>query len=240
VENDIDKQDVVLRNTVQQGVSGIILYPVNSKDVSPFLNELIRQHYPLILLDRYFSGFSVDYVTSDNFGGGLMATQHLLGLGRKRIAFVSWHDPSVTMEHRQAGYRQALQENGMDFDPDLEWEVEGYPEIDTATLTHRLEKFRPDGVFAANDQLALAIQRVARSVNISIPEDLSLVGFDNLDISSQLDVPLTTISQPAMEMGRTAATTVIRKIENRSEGVERHILPTSLVVRQSCGANQRS
>ena len=237
VENSSEKQEAALRLAIQQGVAGIILYPVNSTDIGTELSGLVQRKAPLVLVDRYLRGLATDYVTSDNFGGGLNATQYLLSLGHRRIAFLSWHDAAVTMEHRRAGYRQALLEGGVDLDPTLEWEVEGYPDIDLAALAAHLQRDpRPTAIFASNDQLALATQRVARTLKILIPAHLALVGFDNLEVSAQLDVPLTTIAQPAFEIGRTAGEQVIRRIMGQSNGVESHILPVNLVVRHSCGA----
>ena len=237
VENSPEKQEDALRQALRQEVAGIILYPVNSTDTGPVLCELVQRQVPLVLVDRYLRGVNTDYVTSDNFGGGLRATQHLLRLEHRRIAFLSWVDTAVTMEHRRAGYRQALQEAGLDLDPRLEWVVEGYPDIDITALAALLTQTqRPTAIFAANDQLALAAQRAARSLKMSIPDDLALIGFDNLEISAQLDVPLTTIIQPAFEMGKTAGEIVISKIKGQSNCVEQRILPTKLVVRQSCGA----
>jgi len=236
VENSPEKQEDALRQALKRGVAGIILYPVNSTDAGPVMRELVQRQVPLVLVDRYLRGLYTDYVTSDNFGGGLRATQHLLRLGHRHIAFLSWINTAVTMEHRRAGYRQALQEAGLDLDSRLEWEVEGYPDIDIAALAAYLARVpRPTAIFAANDQLALAAQRAARSLKMSIPDDLALVGFDNLEISAQLDVPLTTIVQPAFEMGKTAGEMVICKIKGQSNCVEQRILPTQLVVRRSCG-----
>jgi len=240
VENDLEKQTAALRSAVQQGVAGIILFPVDSTHVSPIMSELIAQSYPFVVVDRYLRGLYNDYVTSDNFGGGLRATQHLLRLGHRRIAFVSWHDPAVTMEHRRMGYRCALEEAGLPVDPTLECEVEGYPSIDLDALADFLSREpRPTAVFAANDQLALAVRRAAHTLGLTVPQDLALVGFDDLDIAAHLDVPLTTIAQPIFEMGKTAAEVVIRKIQGQSPGIERHILPTRLIVRHSCGAYLR-
>jgi GntR family transcriptional regulator of arabinose operon len=237
VENSPEKQEAALRLAIQQGVAGIILYPVNSTDIGVMLSELVQRKMPLVLVDRYLRTLLTDYVTSDNFGGGLKATQHLLRLGHRRIAFLSWHDTAVTMEHRRAGYRQALLETGLQLDPALEWEVEGYPDIDLAALAGYLQRDpRPTALFASNDQLALATQRVARNLKIAIPSGLALVGFDNLDISAQLDVPLTTIAQSTFEIGQTAGEQVISRIMGQSNGGEHQILPVKLIVRQSCGA----
>lgn len=254
VENDLEKQELALRQVYQQGAGGIILYPVNSNDAGPMVRYLIEQNYPLVLVDRYIRGLYADHVTSDNFGGGLMATQHLLSLGHRRIAFLSWIEKVTTMEHRRAGYRQALQEAEVAFEPGLEWEVSGYPEIDLSDLEVKLaQPERPKAIFAANDQLALAVQRVARLLKLSIPDGLALVGFDNLEISAHVEIPITTIAQPAFEMGREAGELLLSKImsvakrEAGGSGDEipaeasyahKRILPVQLVVRQSCGAIQ--
>ncbi len=237
VENCIEKQELAVRSALQRGVAGIILYPVNSSDFSPLLVELVKQQFPLVLVDRYIRGLYADYVTSDNFGGGLMATQHLLRLGHRRIAFLNWKEPATSIEQRKAGYRQALQEAGISPDPGLEWEVVGYPDVDQAAISECLSSIeRPTAIFAANDQLAMAVQRVARLQKIAIPDDLALVGFDNLDISSQLDTPLTTIAQSPFDIGKAAGDLVVCKIRKEDKTIQHCILPTHLIVRSSCGA----
>jgi DNA-binding LacI/PurR family transcriptional regulator len=239
VENDVAKQEKIIREAEQQGVSGIVLYPVNSTTISPILRELNQKKYPLVLVDRYIRGLYFDYVTSDNFGGGINATQHLLALGHRRIAFLSWKDLATTMDHRRLGYRQALLEAGIKPDPNLEWEVKGYPEIDQVAIKELLLKpDRPTAIFAANDQLAISVQRVARSLQISVPEDLALVGFDDLDISAQLDIPLTTIAQKPFEIGAIAGDLILWQIRNNTTCVQRRILPVELIVRDSCGASE--
>lgn len=237
VENDFDNQEVVLRKSLQQGVSGIILYPVDSNDVSPTLRELILNELPIVLVDRYIRGLHCDYVTSDNINGGLIATQHLLSLGHRRIAFLGWEELATSMDHRRLGYRQALLEAGIKPDSTYEWEVIGYPEVDQAALIQRLSQpQRPTAIFAANDQLALSVLSVSRSLNISIPEQLAVVGFDNLDISSHLDIPLTTVAQPAFDIGCTAGELLLGRIDKETTWIQRRIMPVQLIVRQSCGA----
>jgi DNA-binding LacI/PurR family transcriptional regulator len=239
VENDLEKQDEILRKAFQQQVAGIVLYPVSSKDTCPMIARLAEENYPLVLVDRYIRGRYIDCVMSDNFGGGLLATQHLLSLNHRRIAFLNWTEMSTAMEHRRAGYQQALFEACIPADPGLEWEVDGYPEIDQVTLEAKLaETSHLTAIFAANDQLAIAVQRAARKLKIAIPEDLALVGFDNLDISAQLDIPLTTIAQPAISMGRTAGELILSKISGQSSGVQCRILPVQLIVRRSSETNE--
>jgi DNA-binding LacI/PurR family transcriptional regulator len=237
VENDIGQQATALRRAVQQRVAGIVLYPVNSKDASPTLSNLVRERFPLVIVDRYIRGVFSNYVVSDNFGGGVIATQHLLSMEHRRIAFLSWAEISTSMEHRRLGYRHALLEAGIEPDSNLEWEVIGYPEIDhNAIVEYFLQPGRPTAIFAANDQLALTVQNVAQSLNLQIPDDLALVGFDDLDISTHLDIPLTTVAQPAFDMGSTAGDLVICQISEKDDCTHRHILPVQLIIRRSCGA----
>jgi GntR family transcriptional regulator of arabinose operon len=238
VENDLVKQDEILEKAIQQQMAGIVLYPVSSKSSSPVIARLARENFPLVLVDRYVRGQYIDCVMSDNFGGGLLATQHLLSLGNRRIAFLNWMEMSTAMEHRRAGYHQSLIEACLPVDPELEWDVVGYPEVDQASVEGSLGAARPTAIFAANDQLAMAIQRAARKLKISMPEELALVGFDNLDISAQLDIPLTTIAQPAISIGRTAGELILSKISGQSPGIQCCILPVKLIVRQSSGAKE--
>lgn len=236
VENDIDKQERILRKSLHTNVSGIVLYPVDSNYISPILSKLTQDRFPIVLVDRYIRGLYTSYITSDNIAGGVIATQHLLSLGHRRIAFLSWSELATSMEHRRLGYRQALLEQGIEPEPTLEWEVVGYPDIDLAALEeYLLQSNRPTAIFTANDQLALSVLRVARSLNISVPEELALVGFDNLDISAQIDIPLTTIAQPAFDIGHMAVELILCQIKKEVSWIQRQILPVQLIVRQSCG-----
>lgn len=241
VENSLTRQGQVLEQLDRDGIRGIVLFPVDSVHVDPSLVRLAERDFPLVIVDRYLKTLLTDYVTADNFGGALRATQHLIGLGHRRIAFLTWKDPAVTMEHRRAGYEQALIEGGLSPADELIWEVEGYPTIDLAALCQFLQaEARPTAIFAANDQLALAVYRAAREMNLRIPEDLALVGFDDLNTVAHLETPLTTVAQPMFEMGRKATEVVIGRIAGVLTGPQRHILPTQLIVRRSCGAFRQS
>lgn len=236
VENDVQRQAEVLQNLVEQQLAGILLYPVNS-DGDDTIRHLLQSGYPLVLVDRYLRGIPSDYVMSDHFGGMLRATQHLIQLGHRRIGFVSWRDPSISMEHRAAGYRQALVEMGTPYDPVLTVVVESYPRI-LAEPLHRLlnRALGVTAVAAANDQIALAVYQAARQMGLRVPEDLALVGFDNLDFTQHLDTPLTTVEQPAFEIGQTAVEALVRRINDENTPPQRIVLPTRLIIRQSCGA----
>jgi GntR family transcriptional regulator of arabinose operon len=239
VENDYQRQAEVVQALAEQGLAGVVLYPVDSIHVEP-MKRLAYSGYPIVLVDRYLSGVATDYVMSDHFGGAVRAMQHLIELGHQRIGFVYWCDPAISMEHRKAGYIQALAEAHITYDPDWVCEVEGYPTVDIDSL-HRFLTEHADltAVFAANDQIALAVYQAARKIGIRIPHDLALVGFDNLDFTMHLDVPLTTIEQAAFDIGRRAVETLLARIQNPSGPWQQVIVPTRLVVRRSCGAYLR-
>lgn len=239
-ENSLVKQSEILEQLERDNIAGIVLFPVNSTHVDSTLKRLVNEGYPLICIDRYLKQLPTDYVTMNNFGGALQATQHLIGLGHERIGFLTWRDPAITMEHRQIGYRTAMNEAGLDPDPDLIWEVTGYPSIDMKLVAESLQKdSRPTAIFAANDRLALGVYQIARQLHLRIPEDLAVVGFNNLAITAHLEVPLTTVTQPTFEMGRKAAEILIGRIRGTIRGRQQHILGTQLIVRESCGAEER-
>jgi DNA-binding LacI/PurR family transcriptional regulator len=140
------------------------------------------------------------------------------------------------MEHRALGYQQAILEAGLRVEEDFICKVKGYPTVELEPLIHFLTRHKQlSAVFAANDQIALAVYQAARQAELSIPQDIALVGFDNLDFTDHLDVPLTTVAQPAFEIGQTAFEILFRRICHQLEEFQQVILPTKLVVRQSCG-----
>lgn len=239
VENDYRQQAEVLATLAEQGLAGVVLYPVDSVHIEP-MKHLTYAGFPIVLVDRYLSGVATDYVMSDHFGGAVRAMQHLIELGHTCIGFAYWRDPAISMEHRKAGYIQALAEAQIAHKTSLICEVEGYPTVDLASLRTFLTD-HPDltAVFAANDQIALAVYQAARELGIRIPHDLALVGFDNLDFTMHLDVPLTTVKQSAYDIGQRAVETLLARIKNPSSSWRRVIVPTELIIRQSCGAYLR-
>lgn len=236
VENDPLYQRRLLQELMSGPLSGVILYPVESHSSEP-LRRASQSGFPLVMIDRYVLGVHADYVVADNFGGALRAVQHLIALNHERIGFVSWRDDASSIAQRQTGYRQAMAEAGLVVDDaTMTCEVPSYPDIAPDALYPFLTRSpRPTAVFAANDQIAVAVYRVARELGLRIPQDLALVGFGNLEFTSQLDVPLTTVSMPALDMGYMAARTLIQRAGNAALPIQRLILPTELVIRQSCG-----
>lgn len=234
VNNDLEQQQDVIQKLVGQGVTGIALYPVDSESPAG-IDRLVRAHYPLVLVDRYLKQLSTDYVMSDHFGGALRGVHYLVEGGHERVGFVTWLSPAVSMDHRFLGYAQALRERGIEADESLICRVEGYPTVNRAPLMKYLTgPNRPTAIFAANDQIAIALYRAATAVGLRIPEDLSVVGFDNLDMSAHLDPPLTTMAQPFLQMGRAAAQVLLSRIQGDNLPPQQITLSPELIIRESC------
>ena len=234
VNNDIRQQAETVERLYQEGVTGIALYPVDSESVAP-LDRFVRAGFPLVLVDRYLTHLSTDFVMTDHFGGAIRGVRYLLDQGYERVGFVTWLSPAVSMEHRYLGYQQALRERGIEPDESLVCHVEGYPTVDLTSLRqYLLHPDRPSAVFAANDQIAIALYRAAASVGLRVPHDLAVVGFDNLDIAEQLDPPLTTVAQKFTDIGRKAGEVLLLRIGGDTSTVLQITVSPELIVRASC------
>lgn len=234
VNNDSQQQERVIRKLIGENVAGIALYPVDSENM-PLVESLTRSHFPIVLIDRYLRGISSDYVMTDHFGSAIRGTHYVLDQGHNRVGFVTWLSPAVSMEHRYLGYVQALNEHGVELDDRLVCHVEGYPMIDLTLLHEYLSgSNRPTAVFAANDQIAIALYRAATNLGLVIPDDLSVLGFDNLDVSAHLEPPLTTLAQPFLNIGQTAANLLLKRIGGESDFYHQITLPAQLIIRNSC------
>jgi LacI family transcriptional regulator len=190
---------------------------------------------PVVAVDHNARSATLPSVDSDNLSGAIAAAQHLIELGHRRIGFVAGRPDLESAQLREAGYRRALETAGIAFDPDLV-RVGGYrPETarDAARELLLIEP-RPTAIFAANDASAIETIAVARSLGLSVPADLSVVGFDNVPESALCEPPLTTIEQPIQRMGYEAVEMLIGLIEDPTREPTQVVLPTRLVTRASC------
>ena len=197
-----------------------------------------------MLIDRFYPNLATDYVVPDSERGSYRAAEHLLILGHTRIAFAysSAADMRTTsVRERFAGYRQALSDYGVAFDEQLVWcrplSRENDPHV---WYGERLvAEARPSALMTVNDHEALYVLGAARRCGVRIPEELALVGFDDLPHMAHLHPALTTVAQPREDIGLRAGTLLIDRIEGHDGPPRQLRLPTSLVVRESCGAKLR-
>jgi LacI family transcriptional regulator len=192
---------------------------------------------PVVAVDHNARSATLPTVDSDNLRGAVTATEYLIGLGHRRIGFLAGRPDLESARLREHGYRQALEAAGIAFDPGLV-RVGGY-HADTAHDTSRellqLDP-RPTAIFAANDSSAIETIAVAGTLGLAVPEDVSVVGFDNVPESALCEPPLTTVDQSIQQMGSEAVRMLLGLIEDRSREAEQVVLPTRLVVRGSCSA----
>lgn len=193
---------------------------------------------PVVAVDPHVGHSSLPIVTADNLAGAREATEYLVSLGHRRIAHLVGRPDLRSSQLREAGYRQALDDAGIPFDPDLV-RLGGYdPDTAVASTTELLTLPNPPtAIFAANDMSALQAMAVAAELGLDVPDDLSVIGFDNIPDSVLANPPLTTVDQSIQEQGHAAALLLIRLLEEPDSDVPTQLtLPTTLVVRQSCRA----
>jgi LacI family transcriptional regulator len=190
---------------------------------------------PVVAVDPHAGSSTLPTVDSHNLQGAMAATEYLLGLGHRRIGFLAGRPDLESARLREEGYRQALAQAGIDFDPAL-FRVGGYSLASAAGPARELLEMddRPTAIFAANDLSAIATMQEARDLGLRIPDDVSVIGFDNIPESALTDPPLTTIDQSIQTMGFEAAKLLVRLIDEPDSDPVHLTLPTELVIRQSC------
>jgi LacI family transcriptional regulator len=192
---------------------------------------------PVVAVDPHVGGSSLPTIDTQNFEGAVELTEHLLALGHRRIGFLAGRPDLESARRREAGYRAALQSAGIEFDPELV-RIGGFTEETAAAPAHELLTMadRATAIFAANDLSAIQTMRTAAELGIRVPEEISIVGFDNIPESALTEPPLTTVDQSIQALGHEAVRTLLDLIERGepqpTEPV--HItLPTKLVVRRT-------
>jgi LacI family transcriptional regulator len=213
----------------------VLILPEESSEE---IRALAESGYPLVLVDPLERPDEVmSTVSAANALGGRTATEHLLSLGHRRIGVITGVPDWLASVERLSGHRAALASVGVPPDPALvvecDWATEG-GETAAAVLLDRAEP--PTAIFAFNDNMAVGVLRAAHARGLRVPQDLSVVGFDDAEHASTATPALTTVRQPLAEMGRMAASLLLRLLDNRHAEPLRIELETRLVVRDSTAA----
>jgi LacI family transcriptional regulator len=197
----------------------------------------VRYGAPIVAVDPHAGPSDLPTIDSDNLRGAILATEHLLALGHRRIAMLTGRPDLQSARLREEGYRQALTAAGVPVDERLV-QVGAYdPEVSVNSARRLLSRpDRPTAIFAANDLSAIATVDAATELGLTVPDDLSVVGFDNVPESALCSPPLTTVHQPIREMGQCAIQLLIRLIRGDTAEPIHLTLATSLVVRRSTRA----
>ncbi|WP_331436842.1 substrate-binding domain-containing protein [Gordoniibacillus kamchatkensis] len=216
----------------QKRADGIIIATGLSND--SLLAELVKQKVPVALIARDMPSLTVNCVLVDDFNGGYQAASHLIKRGHKRIAAIAEELRIASSRERIRGYRHALEEAGIPCDDELvlvsDYTVDGGKRCMAKLLE---QPAPPSAVFACNDLLAIGAVQAVREAGSRVPDDVSIVGFDNTLLATIIDPALTTIAQPIQEMGRIVMDLLVGQISGEDHYKQRVILLPKLIVRGS-------
>jgi LacI family transcriptional regulator len=234
---DISREKIHLEMLLTRQIDGIILlsgYRVHERGGPAMeLGDI-----PVVYLYQYTHAITAPCVIPEDFGGAVLGTRHLIDVGRRRIAFINGPTHYEATHHRLEGYRSALEEAGLRFDPALVVTSRKWHQNYGYDATHQLmaDARPPDAIFCASDSLAIGALDALHELGIRIPDDVSVVGFDNRPHSAHQRPPLTTVALPLHEMGKLAGELLIESIRDGNRSNALHRVPCYLVKRQTCGS----
>ncbi|WP_230126894.1 LacI family DNA-binding transcriptional regulator [Bacillus sp. CECT 9360] len=215
----------------QRKADGLLL--LTAKIEGQAIEDLANQ-FPVVVACEYIEGSNIPTVSIDNISSARKATRHLLDLGHKRIGFLSGPFDSVLGRDRYKGFQQAMAQHGLPVDSLLVQQGD----FSFESGFNLMQKFLaidapPTAIFAANDEMAIGAIKAVKSKGLSVPEDISVIGFDDIKFASIYEPALTTISQPSFEIGEKAMELLIRLINNDNIEKEQYILADELIIRDS-------
>jgi LacI family transcriptional regulator len=219
--------------TLTRGMAdGLLL--VLPRDPEAYLESLRQRRFPFVLVDHQGIDEAGHSVGATNRQGGYEATQHLIGLGHRRIGFVTGSLDMGCARDRLAGYRAALTDAGLPVEADLVREGDFFQPRGYTAAKELLSITRPpSAIFASNDVSAFGVMEAVRDFGKRIPDDVSIIGFDDIPQASQVNPPLTTVRQPLEKMGREAARMLLAYLRDPEAPMQRVELPTELILRAS-------
>ncbi|WP_298818135.1 LacI family DNA-binding transcriptional regulator [Chloroflexus sp.] len=233
-ENDLDREQVYIDVFVQKQVDGLIF--VATGDQSPSLAALLRLDLPVVVVDRRLPGLTVDTVLADNLQGGLLATRYLIERGHRRIGCITGPSYLTPSAERVVGYRQALIEAGIPIDETLIRRGDFHPRSGYEQTWHLLRLDPPPtALFVCNDMMALGALRALAEAGRQVPTDCAVIGFDDIELASYVNPPLTTIRQDKEALADRAVQFLLERIANPNLPARAHLVPTTLVERLSGG-----
>ncbi len=236
--NNKNKEAQCLENILNQDIAGVIIEPTKSSQPNmniDYFREFEKRRIPYLMLHAYFNDLDPAYIMIDDYQGGYLATQYLIELGHKNIAAIFKTD-DLQGVNRQSGFLEAMNNFHIAVNPKFlgNYQTEQqliYPYQFTKTILQK--KSPPTAIICYNDQIALKVMEAIRDQGLKIPEDISIIGYDDSSLATASEVKLTTIKHPKAEMGRQAAKFIIDMVEGR-ESKPRFIYQPEIVIRNSC------
>jgi LacI family transcriptional regulator len=228
-------QEKILPRLSSRGfLDGIIIQSGHDADQSIIL-ELASTNIPLLVAGRPLYEDKVCYIDIDNVSASEKAVRHLISLNHKHIATITGPLTSTVGHDRLTGYKIALEKSGLKYNPSLIIESD-FTESGGYNAMKKLFPAQPDAVFAASDMMAIGAIRAIKEAQLNVPDDVAVVGFDDLPIPAVNEFQLTTIRQPVVQFGFKAVETLIELIESDYPVIKRVLMDTELIIRKSCGS----
>lgn len=224
------------RNTISQIlynslIDGVIVSSMQMND--PLIERLFESQRPFITIGRHPTNEQINYVDVDNRAGAYQGVSYLLRTGHRRIAVINGPENTIASWDRFHGYQDALRERGLPLIHELVAQGD-FSDPGGYLAMKRLLPHRPDAVFVASDAMAFACMRAIQEAGLCIPDDIAVLGFDDIPAAATTKPPLTTVRQPIQRTGSIAAEMLIDMIEHPDPQPRRVVLPTELVIRSSC------
>ena len=233
-DDDPEKELKYLKVLRSSRVDGIIIAPTGKN--AGYINNLLQSNIKIVLIDRLIEGVDCDAILVDNEKGAYTAVKYLIDKGYKKIAIIDGFIDRTTGKERLSGYLKALSEGNIPRNDDF-IKIGNFKKRTGIMLAKELleSKNKPEAIFVANVDLTLGALLSIKNLNLKIPDDIAIIGFDDSDWAQILESPLTTISQPVYDLGSTAAEMLIKNIENDNSKKEKSIVTfnTKLIERDS-------
>jgi len=238
-DEDLDKEREAIQLMLAEQVDGLLLTPVQTS--AETVEALLADAFPFVLLGRHFLDLETPFVDSDDVRGGGLAAAHLIDQGCERVAIINGPAHISSARHRLLGYRRALEDHGRAPLPGhvLEHAITMQDGYRLALRLFESGPTRPDGVFVYSDLVALGAMQAARELGLRIPEDVALVGYDDIEFSSFLDIPLTTVRIPKAELGKQALSILQQLMQGETPAPAQVKLDVELVVRRTSVRSKR-
>jgi len=234
-DEEIEKESLYFQMFENRWIDGIIFSGVTGDtEEIKYIKEIQEKGIPIVFIDRGLEGHFGDVVMIDNDEATYRGAKYLVDLGHRRIGFINGPAGIRIFDKRLRGYKKALQDHGIELDESLI--VEGEQSSKTAESAVRqflAQALPPTVIFTTSDLVAIAILRAVQKSSLKVPEDISVMGFDDISLASLVSPSLTTIAQPIQEMGREAFKLLVERIERKNSPKRKIILDTKLVVRES-------
>ena len=229
-----DEQKIAARVVHNQLVDGVIVSALPIDD--PLVENLLTHEIPFVMVGRPSNSSEVNFVDVDNVAGAYSAVSHLIGLGYRRIATITCPLNTMVGQHRREGYINALNDRGLPLEQTLVADGD-FTEQGGYLAMQRLIPYRPEAVFVGSDTMALGALRALRQAGLVVPNDIAVVGYDDLPFAAISDPPLTTVRQPIRRLGAQAVEILLDILKNGLYPPRQTVTSTELIIRQSCGSS---